>query len=83
MGVRELFVGDRNFGKVYERDGMEDSTSFNDGRVLFLTSFVHVSLTDAQEHLASIPRVFLPLAILKFPESPQFGPHEFLTFQYV
>lgn len=52
FGVKELFVGDRNFGKVYETDEKEDPRSSNDGRVLFLTSFVHVSLTDAQEHRA-------------------------------
>lgn len=49
--------------------------------VVFLSSWVQVSLGTAHEQVDSIPKLSTPLTSLKSPFSPQYDPHEFLMIQ--
>jgi len=51
--------------------------------VKFLSPLVQVSLGTAQAQSDSIPKLLIPLTILKKPYSPQYVPQEFLTNQYL
>jgi hypothetical protein len=57
------------------------AASSADNFVVFLSSWVQVSLGTAHEQVDSIPKLSIPLASLKSPFSPQYDPHEFLIIQ--